>query len=209
VAPLCGLAERSNIADVLAARRDIHEALEPGPGGIQVLPGIWAPAEITPLTAPTIDRVLHQLRSLGRHAEVVVMDVGASSGELARRFWTAADFIVLITTSDDMAVMDAYAAIKTLGAGTEAGVHVIVNQVADEARASSVIARLAHSCQRFLARHIEPAGWLPQDPQVPEAAGAKVPFLLAAPQGPAAIALATAAQHLQSHTARKDLAASR
>ena len=43
VATLCGLEERGNVADVLSARRDIHEVLQRGPAGIQVVPGLWAP----------------------------------------------------------------------------------------------------------------------------------------------------------------------
>jgi flagellar biosynthesis protein FlhG len=160
------------------------------------------------LTATAIERVLQQLRSLGRHTEIVVMDVGTGSGELARRLWSAADLIALITTCDDMAVMDAYAALKALGGEAAAPVHVVVNQVEDEARASSAVARLAHSCQRFLARSVEPAGWIPQDPHVPASAGGRTPFVLAAPHSPAALALAPVAGHLQLHMTRKDLAAS-
>ncbi len=43
VASLCGLDSPHGVADVLAARRDIHEVLVRGPAGIQVAPGVWAP----------------------------------------------------------------------------------------------------------------------------------------------------------------------
>ena len=75
VAPLCGLTEQGSVADVLTARRDIHEVIQPGPAGVQVVPGLWAPGGTTELSEVRQHRLLQQLRSLRRHADVVIVDV--------------------------------------------------------------------------------------------------------------------------------------
>ncbi len=41
VALLCGIEDRRNVSDVLAARRTADEVLQPGPAGIRVLAGAW------------------------------------------------------------------------------------------------------------------------------------------------------------------------
>ena len=38
---LCGIQERYTLADVQAGRRTVREALQPAPGGVQLLPGAW------------------------------------------------------------------------------------------------------------------------------------------------------------------------
>src|SRR5687768_16840234 len=42
VATLCQLETRDTIADVLSARRTVHEVLIRGPAGIQILAGVWS-----------------------------------------------------------------------------------------------------------------------------------------------------------------------
>ena len=102
VASLCGLDEQHGLADVLAARRDIHEVLVRGPAGIQVAPGVWAPdSRVVRATGPmpidtgsgTVNdlfseraaaRLLRQLSGLGRHAEWAVLDVGQGPSVLLR-----------------------------------------------------------------------------------------------------------------------------
>ena len=46
---LCGLQPLESLADVLSGRRTLDEVLQPGPGGIQVAPGVWSPAAIARL----------------------------------------------------------------------------------------------------------------------------------------------------------------
>src|SRR3984893_10444594 len=82
---LCGIESRDTIADVLSGRRSVHEVLQPGPGGIQVLPGVW-PTGAIPNCSPTAqERLLHELDHLGRHAEIIVLDVGSGLNHVVRR----------------------------------------------------------------------------------------------------------------------------
>ena len=203
LAPLCGIPEQTSVADVLSARLDVHEALQPGPAGLQILPGAWAPAEPTPLSEIAVERLLQQLRSIGRHAEVVILDVGSGSHDVARQLWSAADLVVLVTTADDVAVMDAYATLKTAGAHSEASVYVVVNQVNHRRQGEEVFARLARSCERFLMRHIDLAGCVPRDDAVAKSAAARSPLWLQRPQSEASAAIGQISQFLQPRLSRK------
>ncbi len=136
IAPLCNLPERGHVGDILSARRDIHEVLERGPGGILVVPGVWAPDHEIPFSQHAQHRFVRQIQSLGRHADMVLMDVGSASAEAVHRFWYAADEVVLVTTPDSVSVMDCYATVKAAirhGAAPDL-VRLIVNKAtsADE-----------------------------------------------------------------------------
>ena len=55
---LCGIESRDTIADVLSGRRSVHEVLQPGPAGIQVVPGIWSPGAIPDCSPAAQQRLL-------------------------------------------------------------------------------------------------------------------------------------------------------
>lgn len=197
VATLCGVDERGNVADVLAARRDIHEVLQPGPSGVQVLPGLWAPGQPADYSETAQQRLLRQLRTLGRHADVVVLDVGNGGNEVVRRFWKAADDVLLVTTPDSMSVMDSYATIKrTATAEDGLTIRLIVNKAADQDVARDVNRRINVSCQRFLGFQVDGLGYLPADSCVDAAVSAGTPFVISTPDGAAATALKRMAAQL-------------
>ena len=187
VAALCGIAEREAAADLLVTRRDIHEVLQRGPAGIQVVPGLWPPGQQAECSAMAQERLLRQFRALGPHADLVVLDVGSGSSACARRLCSAADDLLLVTTPDSLSVMDTYARIKASVAGAgKTALRLVVNQCCDPAQAADVHRRIDQSCHRFLGIRVLLLGQVPEDPQVRGAASRAVPFVLAAPESPAA-----------------------
>ncbi len=165
VATMCGLEERGSIADVLTSRCDIHEVLQPGPWGIQVAPGAWAPNKPTDFSEVAQQRLLRQLRTLGRHTDMVLVDAGNSGSEVVRRFWQAADDILLVTTAEPISVMDCYAAVKRMSRdGSEPAIRLLVNKVDNPRTGESVHRRIDTSCRRFLGASVGLLGHLPNCP---------------------------------------------
>lgn len=184
---LCSLADGPTVADVLKGHHDVHEALQPGPGGIQVLPGAWASGELFECSAEAQDRLFHQLRGLNRFVETVVLDVGNGLNPSVRRFVEAVDTLLLVTTPDPVSVMDSYAAIKLLLLpDCPAWVAAAVNQVPTAKEANEIYGRLALCCRRFLGRRLHWGGWIPPDEQVAAALARQEPLLLSAPDSLAA-----------------------
>src|SRR4029453_846112 len=114
VAAHCGLAEQVTIADVLLGRRALYEALAPRPGGIQVVAGTRTAEARNACSDRALSRMLRQIRSLGRHADFVLIDTGNGPTEPTIRLWQSAHHVLLVTTPDAVAVMDPYAPVKTL-----------------------------------------------------------------------------------------------
>ena len=206
VAALCGLTNQHNIADVLAAKHSIHEVLQRGPAGIQIVPGLTAPRRLQDTSEVALARLQRQLAALGRHADIVILDLGSSEGELVRRFCDAADEVLLVTTTDNVAIMDSYAWIKAnLTDRSSSLLRLIVNQATDDRQVEEIACRVAQSCNKFLPTTIDTSHGVLRDEAVMAAATAAVPFVLAAPRGVAARAI----QQLAACAAREASMATR
>jgi flagellar biosynthesis protein FlhG len=194
---LCGLESAETIADVLSGRRNVYEVLRPGPSGIQVAPGVWSPAAMPDCSPAGQQRLLRQLDGLGRHADWVILDAGCGLDQVVRRFWEAADEVLLVTTGDAVAIMDTYAAIKLfLGEFPRTFVRTVVNQSPNDAEAATVHARIAAAARRFLGMTLTPAASLPWDPAVALAATAGKPLAFGHADAPAAKAIDRLAEQL-------------
>jgi flagellar biosynthesis protein FlhG len=151
--------ERGSVIDVLAGRRTVHEVLERGPSGIQVLSGDWASGALSDCSAAAQERFVADLKNLTPHADVVVIDAGSSRNHFARRFWQAANAVLAVTTADATSMMECYAAIKVLLAGDALpAIFPLVNLAPDAVAAGDVQARLADACRRFLGLQVTAAG---------------------------------------------------
>ncbi len=198
VATQCGLSESIGIADVLLGRKDIHEALQRGPGGMQVVVGASTSQARNACTERALQRMQRQIQSLGRHADLVLIDVGAGSGAAALHFWQAADEVLLVTTPDAVAVMDTYATVKTrLGRPPAARpLRLVVNGAHSADVAADVHRRIDQSCQRFLSLRVPLAGWIPPDELAPADQRRGQPPVIARPDSPLAAAIEQLAEQV-------------
>jgi flagellar biosynthesis protein FlhG len=191
IAGHCNLTGSMTIADVLTGRKTIHEALQRGPEGTQVLAGDAAIQAKNPLDERSISRLLKQLRTLAPHAEWLILDVGHQVNELTTRLWSTADKLLLVTAQDAVAVMDTYAVVKTVHSrkALKTRPALVVNNIADGEVAADVHRRIDQSCRRFLGLSISFAAALSSDP----AASAFQPNRA----GPLAAGVAHLCKHLQ------------
>jgi flagellar biosynthesis protein FlhG len=194
---LCRLDATSGVAELLSGEKGIHEVLVPGPAGVQVVPGAWAPATPAAWSPPAPERLLRSCQELGPHAEVVVVDGGSAPLAIVRRLWRAARRAAIVTSPDVAAVMGTYAAIKSAHwAGDPLALDCIVNLAADENQAREAHFKLARACRRFLGLDLPWAGFTRNDPRVAQAAAGPLPAVMACPQGDLARLTSVLAQKL-------------
>lgn len=199
-AVFCGIEPCGTVADVLAGQSSVEEALQDGPGGIQILPGSLASS----LDTRTIihRQLIEPLGALGNRFEFVVVDGGNGSGPRTRQMWHAADLVLLVTTPELPSVMDAYASVKLLADSAFRGrIHTLVNMAIDAATACEVHGRLARACQRFLGVRLESAGHVPGEPAMSAAADAGTPIVMVGESVPAAQHIARLARTLAATAA--------
>ncbi len=151
--------ERGSVVDVLEGRRGVHEVLHRGPAGIQILCGDWASGEVSDYSPAAQDRFVAELKHLAPHADAVVIDAGSSRTHFARRLWQNASAVVVVTTTDAPAVMNAYAAIKALARIESPPVlHTLVNRFHDAVETDDIHQRIATACRKFLGLRASGAG---------------------------------------------------
>ena len=179
------------MADILSAQRDIHEVLQPGPAGLQIVAGSRTEQLAKLRTETAIQRLIDQLRSLGRHTELVVLDVGTRTDVGSARLWSNADHLMMVTTSDSDCVMDTYASIKLLQGSNEElpQIYTIVNRTIEDSVAGDVHRRIHQSCQRFLSIDVYAAGHVPVDDSLARAEQHAVPASRQSPVCPAVRAI--------------------
>lgn len=197
VGVLCQIEDAYTIADALTGRHDIHEILQRGPAGLQVLPGGWSLADISELSSIAQARLLTAFRDLGRHADFVVLDIGSGVHRVIHEFWRAVDALLVVSSPDPLAVIDTYAAIKLLAADQmSAPIHSIINMAAGAQAAADIQRRLLETCRRFLAIELIETGYVPLDEQVAAAGKRQRAFVLDAPAGEASACLTWLAEYI-------------
>jgi flagellar biosynthesis protein FlhG len=182
MAEIAGLRTSSDytLADAIAGKCSVADAVVAGPGGVKILTargrvaskraterrGVAGKASEFRRNSATWDKqLLASLRALRGDYDIIVVDTGAGLSRTARRLWLRAQLALLVTTGDDAAVMDAYAAVKlhVVGArdATCENLRVLVNQVESERAAADAVRRLTNCCQRFLRQSVAALPALP------------------------------------------------
>jgi flagellar biosynthesis protein FlhG len=197
---LCNVDLPCNLAHVIARRKTLMEVMVRGPGGFGLIGGASGLARMADLTDGDRQRVVDSLADLEEHTDLILIDTGAGISPNVLSFTRAADHVLVVTVPEPTAIADAYAVIKVLSRERKEGpISLLVNQARTEQEAKVVYQRIAQVARQFLSVHVLDAGYVAADPQVPAAVRRRVPFLLAAPESPAALCLCAVASRLEGN----------
>jgi flagellar biosynthesis protein FlhG len=182
---LMGLGSLYNLEHVIEGEKTMGEILVKAPGGIRVAPGSSGLARIADLNSKSRDNVIQGLHDLQEMADFIIIDTMAGIGRNALSFATAADEVLLVTTPEPSAIVDAYAMLKNIHHNREdAVIRLLVNMVASQAQARAVADKLAQVSLIHLGRKLSWLGFLPRDMHVTQAVMQSRPFILAFPNAP-------------------------
>ncbi|MBI4556094.1 MAG: MinD/ParA family protein [Candidatus Hydrogenedentes bacterium] len=179
---LLGLNSLYNLQHVIHGEKKILQILAQGPGGIHVVPGSSGLAKLADLGPAARQNVLTGLRELQDQNDFVIIDTMAGIGQNAVAFAAAADEVILVTTPEPSAIVDAYAMVKTIhGMRADSVFRLVINMVATEQQALAVASKLSHVAQQYLGRSLSYLGYIPRDPHVSQAIMQTQPFILRFP----------------------------
>lgn len=184
---LLGLNSLYNLQHVITGEKQMAQILVEGPGGIGVVPGTSGLAKLADLSERARENVMAGLRQMQERADFVVIDTMAGIGRSAISFVVAADEVLLVTTPEPSAIVDAYAMLKTAyQRRDDAIVRLITNMVLNKKQASLVYSKLSNASQQYLGRKLSYLGMVTRDPHVSQAVMQSHPFVLRYPNSPAA-----------------------
>jgi len=194
---LLGVNPRATLRHVLQGECALRDVLVEGPGGIQLVPAASGFEELTQLTDAQRLLLLEQIDSLEGAFDVLLLDTGAGISPNVLFFATAAHETLVVVTPEPTSLTDAYALVKVLSTRyAEQRFDVLVNMARGEFEAKRTFTHLSRVAERFLHVSLHYVGWLPFDPEVPEAVRRQRAVLDLAPGAPVSRAFEALAERM-------------
>ena len=165
-----GITPSFNLNHFFSGERSLAEIIVDGPPNIHILPAGSGIQNFTRLDAQQKMRLLDGLDTLHNQFDYVLIDTEAGISENVTYFTTAAQDILVVTTTEPTAITDAYALMKLLSSQYhEKQFSLIVNQIQNEDEALDVFRKLTMVSNRYLDISIDFLGSIPEDKMMVEA----------------------------------------
>jgi flagellar biosynthesis protein FlhG len=201
---LLGLTPKYHLGHVLMGQRTLQEVQIEVTDGLRLIPGGSGVAELTHLSLDQHARLIAELRAIETDSDFMIIDTAAGIAGNVIGILKAVAEVIIVTTPDPTALVDAYATIKLMHqAATDTPIRIVVNDVVELGDAERVFKQLRTTTARFLNREIDYLGTIPHDAELIEAVREQRPVVQYAPETPASRALRLIARHLEiSRTGR-------
>ena len=184
---LLGIASDYNVQHVIDGQKQLDDIIVPGPGGIRLIPGSSGVSRLADLTTRKRQQFLEHFGALQGKVDIILVDTMAGISRNVVGFAAAADEVLLVTTPEPTAVLDAYATIKTIfERQPSANIKLVVNMVRDDGQAKQIAHRIESVVKQFLNRRVRTVGCVPHDQHVAQAVMKSRALMELYPNSPAA-----------------------
>jgi flagellar biosynthesis protein FlhG len=158
-----------------------------GRGGFDLVAGHSGSGALANLSLEDVVSIIKGLRRLSPHYDVILMDLSAGIDQTVIRFAQAADRVVLVTTDEPPALMDAFAFGKVLHLADHerAPPWVVINMAENRLKGRRTYDHFAAVCEQHLGFRPPLGGVILRDPRVPDAIRAQTPLSVRHPQAQA------------------------
>ena len=101
---IIGLVPVNTLHDVIRGKKTLTEIIITGPEGVKIIPGASGLEELANLTGAQRERLIESLLSLEDMADILLIDTGAGLSQSVLSFVSAADELIVVTTSEPTAL---------------------------------------------------------------------------------------------------------
>ena len=194
---MLGVTTQYDLLDAIKHDLDIRDIIEQGLEGVQFISGGSGVYEMTQLGSTELMRLVENLKTLEDVADTIIFDTSAGVSDNMLRLIYASHEILLVTTPEPTAVVDAYALIKIISEqGHSAGISLIINKVNNPGEAASVMDGLVRVAEKNVGVHIRKLGCINRDPNMEKAIRMQVPILVSFPNCTASMDIDSIARKL-------------
>lgn len=184
---LLGLQPRFNLSHVLSGEKRLGEIVVEGPSGIKVVPAASGVAELTMLRESELEGLIGEFTTFLPDMDLILVDTAAGMADSVLSFVHAAGEVLLVTTPEPTAYLDAYQMLKHIHFHSpDKQVHLTVNMAGSEKEAYRTAEFMGQMAKRFLDHEMSHLGSVLRDPDVPNAIRHQKAFLEESPHGIAA-----------------------
>jgi flagellar biosynthesis protein FlhG len=183
---LLGIAPVAHVGHVVAGEKHLQDVVVRGPHGITIIPASSGLQSMTSLSGIQRDRLLAALDLACRELDFLLIDTAAGISDNVMDMLKLAERIVLVTSLEPSAIVDAYALTKVLTAADAAkDIGVVVNGARTAEEAGMAYRQLETATRRFLKRSVAYYGHITDDPAVRESILVQRAIVDLLPQSPA------------------------
>jgi flagellar biosynthesis protein FlhG len=183
---LFDLTARYNLSDVISGRRSLEEVLVPAAPGLRIVPGASGVERLANLGEAERQALVAGLDLLCADADFVICDTGAGISRNTTSFLAAADEVLIVTTPEPTAVVDAYAVIKLIAlTGDHGDLGLVINMAESAEEARRFSHGIAVTANKLLNAYVAELGYILNDPRVAQSVRRRRPVFLEHPSSPA------------------------
>ncbi|MCC7010587.1 MAG: MinD/ParA family protein [Acidobacteria bacterium] len=175
---LLGLAPAAHLGAVLDGTRSIGDVTIEGPNGVRIIPAGSGVRDLTTLDDARWARLVQAIGEVGRDLDFLLFDTASGVSDNVIDVLGLADYVLVVTSFEPAAVVDAYAVIKLVTAADAAKpIGVVVNTARDVDEGHLVFHQISVAAERFLGRRLRYDGHVLEDRSVKDATLAQVPLV--------------------------------
>lgn len=182
---LIGKSVQYSLKDYLDGSASIDEVLFEGPNNIQYVSGGSGMSTLLEWNEKKINAFIQAFEYLQKQFDYILFDMGAGATNWSLELLTTIDEIIVLSTAEPTAIMDAYSMMKFIYLkDSEKTFYVLCNRAFNQEEGKDTTERLAGAMQKFLSKEVVVLGALPEDPVVRKAVKEQVPFTELYPDAP-------------------------
>ena len=162
--------------------------------GVQFVSGGNGVYDLLKLSESELNRIVENLMHLNDLADFIIFDTGAGINDNVLRLVRASDEMIIITTPEPTAILDAYALVKTAARDTSRWgaynrdqiVRLVVNKIETVKEANAALTSFSGVIKNYTGIDVDPLGYIVFDPAVTRAIKRQEPLMISYPASSAA-----------------------
>jgi flagellar biosynthesis protein FlhG len=183
---LLGIAPVAHVGHVVVGEKHLKDIVVRGPHGITIIPAGSGLQAMTSLSGVQRDRLLAALELACSELDFLLIDTAAGISDNVMDMLRLAERVVVVTSLEPSAIVDAYALTKVLTSADAAKeIGVVVNGAPNAQEAGLAFRQLDTATRRFLSRSLSYYGHVADDPAVRESVLVQRAIVDHLPQSPA------------------------
>jgi flagellar biosynthesis protein FlhG len=187
---MAGVSPRFRLGDVFRGEQDVESVLVTLAPGLQLLPGSSGDPSYPQPSVEEQQAMLAEVLDREERVDVVIVDTAAGLTPDIIAYGEEADSVLVVTTPEPTAVMDAYAMVKILGLNAPGQlVELVINNTRSIRDGEETYTKLRAAIRHFLGREVACAGIVPTDPQASEAIRNQQPLVSISPRSAASLSI--------------------
>jgi flagellar biosynthesis protein FlhG len=183
---MLGLTPAAHLGSVLDGTTRVRDITLDGPSGIRVIPAGSGVRALTTLDDSRWARLVDAVEETSCDLDFLLFDTATGISDNVLDVIGLADYVLVVTSFEPAAVVDAYALIKLItAADMTKPIGVVVNAARDASEGELVFRQISLAADRFLRRELRYDGHVLEDKALKDGSLAQVPITSGPSSGPA------------------------